>query len=196
MLAVRPPAQMDRTTFGGDLAGDALAQGNTDLGPELGLDAAGDADAQRVGLGIEEHQAAPLGAGHADGDLEHALEELVGLDRELNGLDDLVECLEQLGLAIAGGDAVAPEKPGRQRGHELRGGQRPGTNMGGGIARCIDDGVVFLLAEEGGCIVDEKGGHVIRECGAEAPRSFEGAGDVRVVDPRDLDAGIGEQQAQ
>ena len=81
--------------------------------------AAGDTNAKRVGFGIEKHQASPLGPRHADGDLEHALEELVGLDRELDRLDDFVERLQQLGLAIAGRDAVAPEQPGGERGDDL-----------------------------------------------------------------------------
>lgn len=102
LVAIGPATQMDRSAFRGDPARDALAERDADLRPELGLDAPGHADPQCVRLRIEQHQAAALGAGDTDRDLEHAIEELVGLDRQLDRLHHLVQGLQQLGLAVAG----------------------------------------------------------------------------------------------
>ena len=113
-LLVGLAAQADRPAVGGGAARDPLAEGHADLRPELALDAHGDAHRERAPLGVEEHQRAAVGAGHADRDLEHAREELVGVDGEVHRLDDLVERLEQLGLAVGRGHAVAPEQARRQ----------------------------------------------------------------------------------
>ena len=146
-LTVRLAAQAQRARVGGHAAGDAFADPHADLRPQLGLDAGRDAHAQLARLGVEQHQRAALGAGHAERDLEHAPEQLVGVDGQVVGLDHLVQRLQQLGLAVALAAAVAPEQARDQRRHDLhaalgdvgeaRGEARVGAGVDHGVqARC------------------------------------------------------------
>ena len=118
-LPVGPSAQADGAGIGRHAPGDALSKGDLDLGPELRLHADGDADRQQLGLRIQEHQRAAVRAGHAHGDLQHAREQLVSVDGEVDGLDDLVQGLEKLRLPVRRRDAVSPEQPRGERRDDL-----------------------------------------------------------------------------
>ena len=114
-LAIGLAAQPQRTRLLYDASGDAFAHGYADLVPELGLDAHGHSHAQLALCGVEQHHGAALGVGHTDRDLEHAAKELVGIDGQIVGLDDLVQHLQQLRLAVAAAVGAAPEQPGDER---------------------------------------------------------------------------------
>ena len=118
-LAIRLAAQAQRARVGRDPPGDAFADPHADLRPQLGLDPGRHPHAQLARVGVEQHQRAALGPGHAERDLEHAAEQLVGVDRQVVGLDDLVQRLQQLGLAVARAAAVAPEQARDERRHDL-----------------------------------------------------------------------------
>ena len=177
---------MDRATFGGDLPRDPLAEGDTNLGPELGLDSLRNANPEHLGAGIDQHQAASLGAGDPHGDLEHSLEEFVCLDRQVHGFDDLVEGLEEFGLAITGGHSVAPEQTSGQRGDDLKRRSRAGGDVIRKITTRIDDRVEILLREECGGVVDEQRRDMVCERCPESACAFERVRDLGVEDARDL----------
>ena len=106
--------QMERPRGVGNVTGDALAERHANLLPQLGLDTDGDLDVELAPDLVEQHERAALGSRHADGDLEHALEELARVDGELDGFDHLAERLQELRLAVARPGAVGPEQPGRE----------------------------------------------------------------------------------
>ena len=101
--------------IGGSAPGDALAEPQSDLGPELAFDADRDPDAQLLALGVERHQRAAVGARHADRDLEHAREQLVRVDRELDRLDHLGQRLQELCLGQNVYNEYIFEDGGRRR---------------------------------------------------------------------------------
>ena len=118
-LAVRLAAQAQRSRFGGDLARDAFADRHANLGPQFGLYAGCHPDAQLALRLVEQHQGAAFGARHVACDLEHAREQLVGVDRQVVRLDDLVERLQQLLLVVARERVVGPEQPRGERRDDL-----------------------------------------------------------------------------
>ena len=114
-LTVGASTQQEGATVRRHPPRDALAERHADLLPELALDAHRDADAKLPGLRVEQHQRSLLGADRRDGDLEHALEQLIGVHGEVDRVDDLVQGLEQLALAVARAASVAPQQPGGER---------------------------------------------------------------------------------
>ena len=121
IASIRPTSNLDWTTQRGDASRNALTQGDSYLGPEFGFDAARDAHTQNFSGLVEQHETAPFGARYPDCDLEHPVEEFVGLDRKIDGFDDFMQGLQELGLSISGSDAVAPEQSRCERCDDLEG---------------------------------------------------------------------------
>ena len=81
---------MDRTSLGGDLTRDALAESDANLGPQFGLDALRNSNSKYAGIAVQEHQAAAFGTRNPDRDLEHSFEEFIAFDCQVDGFDDFV----------------------------------------------------------------------------------------------------------
>jgi hypothetical protein len=196
VLAIRLSPQSQRPGLGGDLARDALANGDADLRPEFGFDARGHPHPELAGLVVEQHQGSALGPGHVARDLEHAGEQLVGVDRQVVRLDDFVEGLQQLRLVVARVGVVAPEQAGGQRGYDLdaalRGLREAGAEAG--LGPCIDHGVERRVGSERGGIVGQLGFEDRGHGGIEGGGACAQLGCAGVDDGGDLDRRIREQQ--
>lgn len=105
---VRLSSQQDRALLGEGPAGDPLAGLQADLVQQLPLDPDGRAHAERLAPLVPQQQRSPVRARRAHGDLDDPLEQGIPVDREVVGLEDLSERLEQVGLArrIDGSEGV------------------------------------------------------------------------------------------
>ena len=156
----------------------------------LGLDPARDANPKGLGLRIEEHQAPAFRVRRGDGNLEHALEELVGFDREFDGFDDFLERLEEFGFLISRRDVIAPEQSCGEWGDDLPTRILRALRLPSEIPGCIDDRIELVRVEEGLRLIDEVRPDLLREGGAHLARSSRRGGEISVENLHDLEVRV------
>jgi hypothetical protein len=196
VASIRATTNSDRAAQGGDSSRNALAQGDSNFWPEFRFDAPRDAHPQNFSCLVQEHETSAFCSGHSDGDLEHPVEEFVGLDREVNGFNHFMQGLQEFSFSIAWRDTVAPQQPRREGCDDLKSRARARRGMPGKISVRIDDRIEVLFGEKGVDIIDQQRSDVMGDFDTERSCAFERRRDVDIVDPVDFDVWVSCQQAQ